>query len=330
MQICFYCGVEEENITECPYCKQQFCSYHSDPSMHDCPGTMVVNPYQVEYARYTTPAESVKISEVAQGQSSGSSVYSQKELERVQTTGGYKWHIDEKYIPKHAFDKDSGVEMKGIFWRAGSEFMHVLIASILMYSMGFITNFRNLQLSIGSDDALRYSAIYALLSLAAFLVHEFSHRQTAVYYGFQTKFRLVTIGVIITVISILAGGGFGVPGAVVIIGLDDEDTKHQTGVCKSAGPFSNVIFGAILIILAMVLPDSIIMTRIFLLQGAFFNFALGAFNLLPVAILDGANIIRWNTKIWVLLVALCILGIVAYFLVFDVLSQRYIEILMNS
>jgi Zn-dependent protease len=153
------------------------------------------------------------------------------------------------------------------------------------------------------------------------MVHEFSHRQTAVFYGFQTKFRLVTVGVVITALSVIAGGGFGVPGAVVIVGLDDESTKHQTGVCKSAGPFSNVIFGSILIVLSMALPDSIIIVRIFLLQGALFNFTLGAFNLLPVAILDGANIIRWNIKVWIALVVLCVLGIVAYVLILEVLQM---------
>jgi Zn-dependent protease len=315
--------MEFESLEACPYCKQEFCSYHTDPSLHDCTGSPVSDPYQIEYSRHTTPSESVKISHI--DAAPAQQMYSEKELERVETSGGYKWHIDENYIPKHAFDKDSGVEMKGIFWRAGSEFMHLLIAAILMYSMGFIANFNAMKSGLGTALAAQYSAIYALLSLAAFMVHEFAHRQTAVYYGFQTQFRLVSVGVLITVVSIIIGGGFGVPGAVVIIGLDNETTREQTGMCKAAGPFSNVIFGTILLGLAFFLPDSVILARIFLLQGALFNYALGAFNLLPVSILDGANIIRWKKSVWLFLIISCIIGIVGYYGILNYLTEIYIK-----
>ena len=85
----------------------------------------------------------------------------------------------------------------------------------------------------------------------AFLFHEFGHRQVAVHFNLQTKFRLLTFGMILTVFSIVFGifslfpGGISLPtlalpGAVVVLGLSKID--RTTGLCKAAGPTVNLVF----------------------------------------------------------------------------------------
>ena len=300
---------------------------HASPTEHDCPGEPISNPYDVQYGKFTQTGNSVKIrSEQVQA---GSEVFTEEQMNRTDTSGGYQWHRDEKYIPANAFDSDSGVEIRGVFWRDGGELYHFLIGGGMMYLMALLANYRILSQNPGffqTGGVFLQAALFALLSTAAFIIHELSHRQTAKFYGFQTKFRLVTLGMGITLFSIIAGGGFAVPGAVMIIGLDEEDTRDQTGMCKAAGPGSNLIFGGILFLLALVLPDSLVIARFFLLQGVLFNFALGLFNLLPVAILDGANIIRWKKQVWIGMVALFIVGIVGYYFYMQYLGEIYRDI----
>ena len=147
--------------------------------------------------------------------------------------------------------------------------------------------------------------------LVAFLVHEFAHRQTAIHFGLNTKFRFFTMGVIMTAICIFLPIKFALPGAVVVLGL--ENISRETGLIKLAGPLSNLILGGILFILG-VLPFWSPMWNNLLLTSANFNFMLGAFNMLPFGILDGDNIKKWNKKIWILFFIIMV-GLLAFTLV---------------
>ena len=95
--------------------------------------------------------------------------------------------------------------------------------------------------------------------MAAFLFHELGHRQVAVHFGLQTKFRLLTFGMLLTVFSLIMGimslfnasGNFpmlALPGAVVVLGL--EKISRKTGLCKAAGPSVNLVFGTILFVIS--------------------------------------------------------------------------------
>ena len=142
-------------------------------------------------------------------------------------------------------------------------------------------------------DVVSFGLIWAWFMLSAFymtafLFHEFGHRQVALHFGLQTKFRLLTYGMIMTVITL---GRMALPGAVVVLGLDKISRK--TGLCKAAGPLVNLIYGSIIG------------------YGAQFNFMLGLFNMIPLGILDGQNIWKWNKKVYFsLIIPLAILLIV--------------------
>ncbi|MCJ7648397.1 MAG: hypothetical protein MUP85_07275, partial [Candidatus Lokiarchaeota archaeon] len=88
--------------------------------------------------------------------------------------------------------------------------------------------------------------------VTAFLFHEFGHRQVALHFGLQTKFRLLTYGMLMTLISL---GRMALPGAVVVLGLDKISRK--TGLCKAAGPLVNLVYGSMLLLISYILPTTL-------------------------------------------------------------------------
>ncbi|MHA1472126.1 MAG: hypothetical protein ACTSQW_03400, partial [Promethearchaeota archaeon] len=108
-----------------------------------------------------------------------------------------------------------------------------------------------------------------------------------------TKFRLLTYGLLMTLISL---GRFALPGAVVVLGLDKISRK--TGLCKAAGPFINLVYGIILFIISFIIPKSLYPLNNIFCIGAYLNFMLGSFNMIPLGILDGQNIWKWKKKVF--------------------------------
>ncbi|MFX1501095.1 MAG: hypothetical protein ACFFDH_09050, partial [Promethearchaeota archaeon] len=68
----------------------------------------------------------------------------------------------------------------------------------------------------------------------------------------------------------------------------------------AAGPTVNLIYGSILFVISFIIPNDPL-NYLFCL-AANLNFMLGTFNMIPIGILDGQNIWRWNKKIYI---ALC-------------------------
>ncbi len=293
MPKCYYCGIDHPSLIKCSYCKQEYCTNHSEPNQHDCPLTPIQNPFEIppssppistpSYSEDLTPTPSPTDTQ------NSSSMY---------TDGSYYWHRkpEQEEVPD-AFDPDSGVKIPGILMPKLSEAAHIIIASILILSLsisGFIYQFEVIS-NLGTK--ILVIGFLSLMYLVAFLVHEFAHRQTAVHFGLHTKFRLFTMGVIMTAVCVFLPVKFALPGAVVVLGL--ENISRETGLIKLAGPVSNLILGGVLFLLG-VLPFWSGMWNHLLMTSAYFNFMLGAFNMLPFGILDGDNIRKWNKKIWII------------------------------
>ena len=310
MPKCYYCGIDHPSVIKCPHCKQEYCTTHSETNQHDCPLTPIQNPFEIPPSSppISTPSYSEDLTPT-------SSLGNNQSSDSMYTDGSYYWHRkpNQEEVPD-AFDPDSGVKIPGILLPRLSEVAHVIIASILILSLsisGFIFQFKDVP-----DPGMKILIIgfLSLMYLLAFLVHEFAHRQTAVHFGLQTKFRLFTMGVLMTAVCIFLPVKMALPGAVVVLGL--ENISRETGLIKLAGPVSNLILGGILFIGGLILsfiPDVLIWDYL-LLTAANFNFMLGAFNMLPFGILDGDNIRKWNPKIWlgffILMVAMFILTLV--------------------
>ena len=329
---CWFCGVETDQVVQCPQCKKSYCAQHAQPALHDCPGVPIVDIAPMPASSYVGPVNSTP----APLNASHVATYgpTQDEIDRSTQDGSYIWH-GKADIPEDAFNPESGVEMPFVFWPKGSELAHFLIGGGLMFLFGFLT-FYSLYSSLMATGGLYYVCneihtyyvnsilqtdcsiapitIYQILVLAgifmfSFFGHEFGHRQVARHYKMQTEFRLFKVGIILTLFSIglaffgqviwhEALPGLGFPGAVVVIGL--EKISRETGECKVAGPTFNLILGTILFTVSLIgwtaFPWNFV-----LYYAAFFNFQLGLFNMLPIGPLDGRNIIKWKPVVWVLL-----------------------------
>ncbi|MFX0136831.1 MAG: hypothetical protein ACFFDN_24550 [Candidatus Hodarchaeota archaeon] len=304
MANCAHCGVEIIGESfHCNDCGYNYCVRHKEPVDHDCNIIRESLSYQQPPPMTQTYNQTPQISTIPQEQT-----YQQPAtpgVVRGTTDGTYTWYRQENQVPVNAFDPDSGIEFKGILLPHKSELLHFLIGVSLIFIIGVLIFYNQQLINIGFTWAIfMLAGFYA----TAFLFHELGHRQVAIHFGLQTKFRLLTFGMILTVsglifglYSLLGGPSFpslALPGAVVVLGLNKID--RTTGLCKAAGPTVNLVYGAILFVISFIIPNYPLNMLIGL--AANLNFMLGTFNMIPIGILDGQNIWKWNKKVYL---ALC-------------------------
>ncbi len=330
MPNCYHCGKEYEELNYCNNCGQYYCYLHKEQIDHECnivkeAGEMINNQFNsnnqtVPY--FSSSQEDSTFEGVSHPSLSSNEAES---LSGSRTDGSFVWYRRESNVPQNAFDPNSGIEFKGILLPYHSELTHLLIGCLLIYIIGLIGFYRPDQQAV--LNASGYGWIIFMLGgfyTTAFLFHELGHRQVAIHFGLQTKFRLLKFGMIITVFGLIMGvmslvnrtqalPSLALPGAVVVLGLDKIDRK--TGLCKTAGPLINLIYGSIILIISFLVP--IYPINLFLGLSASLNFMLGLFNLIPIGILDGENIFKWNKKVYFLLViSMLILIIINYLCIY--------------
>ncbi len=301
MPKCYHCGTENSELYGCSKCGQSYCSLHKDPIDHEC-------NIVVESLNYTSHATSQLTPQYAAPSQTTPSFTEQSSFTetttRGTTDGTYTWYRQEQAVPENAFDPDSGINFKGILLAHKSELLHFIIGCSLIFLIGIISFY---------NQIIDSGYIWALFMLAgfymtAFLFHEFGHRQVAIRFGLQTKFRLLTFGMLLTTLSLVMGfislisssstfPMLALPGAVVVLGLDKINRK--TGLCKAAGPIVNLIYGSILLIISLLIPNTLYPLNFFIGYASYFNFMLGAFNMIPIGILDGQNIWKWNKRVYI-------------------------------
>jgi Zn-dependent protease len=312
---CAHCG---EQIIGTPFycsdCGYNYCAFHKEPINHDC---SIVRESQSQATVPTqTYNQAPQVIPIAQEQTTTLGIV------RGTTDGTYTWYRQENQIPVDAFSPDSGIKFKGILLPHKSEFFHFLIGVSLIFIIGILTFFNQQLIDIGYGWAI---IMLACFYATAFLFHEFGHRQVAIHFGLQTKFRLLTFGMLLTVTglafglySLISGGpsfpSLALPGAVVVLGLSKID--RTTGLCKAAGPTVNLVYGTILFIISFIIP--IYPLNMLIGLAANLNFMLGTFNMIPVGILDGQNIWKWNKKVYIALCgSLLVLLIITYMLIYS-------------
>ena len=319
MANCAHCGGEIiGDPFHCSECGYNYCAIHKDSVNHDCnivreslrlqQSPTVIQSYSQMPQQSPVPQEQAYQQPYTPG------------VVRGTTDGTYTWYRQESQVPVNAFDPDSGIKFKGILLPHKSELFHFIIGVSLIYIIGIITFTPNL-INTGYEWAIfMLASFYA----TAFLFHELGHRQVAVHFKLQTKFRLLTFGMILTVFgvviniySLISGGNsfpsLALPGAVVVLGLSKID--KTTGLCKAAGPTVNLVYGTILFIISFIIPTYPLNMLIGL--AANLNFMLGTFNMIPIGILDGQNIWKWNKKVYIALCgSLLVLLIITYMFIY--------------
>jgi Zn-dependent protease len=163
--------------------------------------------------------------------------------------------------------------------------------------------------SLGAANwAFVFFALAAIITIS-FFTHEIAHKVTAQRRGLWAEFRLTLWGAVLTCISILLPFKIISPGAVMISGPASMD---DIGKISIAGPLTNIALSSLFLGLTSA-PN--LYSWIFAV-GAFFNGYIAVFNLIPMGILDGYKIFKWNKTIWALVfsvsVALAIMGYLVY------------------
>jgi len=165
-----------------------------------------------------------------------------------------------------------------------------------------------------------FLAIYFPASLLAVAtgvgLHEIMHKVVAQRYGHWAEFRYNPQGLLFAfVLAALAGFLYGAPGATWISGTV---TREQNGRISAAGPMSNVVIAAGLVVIFLALAPQVsslggAILALYILQVATVNAFLAGFNMLPIMPLDGAKVWAWNKAVYAGIAALSIALIVLTF-----------------
>jgi Zn-dependent protease len=178
---------------------------------------------------------------------------------------------------------------RGRVYFSPKELKHLAVAVLLVIGVGFSLGYYYF-----AHLGWFWLSLFAVILTASFLVHEIAHKVTAQRHGLWAEFRLVVLGVVLTLISVLPFF-FKIisPGAVMILG---PAQKEEIGKISIIGPLTNIVLSAVLLGVAFALvPFSFIF-----LFSAYLNALIALFNLIPIGILDGYKIFNWNKTIWAL------------------------------
>jgi Zn-dependent protease len=139
--------------------------------------------------------------------------------------------------------------------------------------------------------------IFGILSFPLFLLHELAHKFIAIRQGFPSRFYLDRNLALFSLISILPFFFIKIiaPGAVVFYGTPSKESEARVAM---AGPLTNIILGGILLGVSFFLSDT---WMFFTLLVSKFSFDLALFNLIPISILDGAKINKWNSTVFIVI-----------------------------
>lgn len=170
---------------------------------------------------------------------------------------------------------------------SNEEITHLTVAALLVIGIGL-----SMELFLNYGYAMLIA--FAIILTASFLLHEIAHKIAAQREGLWAEFRLTLIGAILTIISIITPL-FKIisPGAVMIAGLADTS---RAGKISIAGPTTNMALSTMFIALTILFPQYITILAL----TAFFNAWMAVFNLIPIGILDGFKVFKWDKKNWTL------------------------------
>ena len=174
-----------------------------------------------------------------------------------------------------------------------------IIISLLVISLAFdyIINGRDLDATIAS-----FGYMVVVVGFG-FVLHELAHKFAAIRYGYWAEYKMWFQGLILALVTSYFGFVFAAPGAVYVHGYNIKPSEN--GKISLAGPVTNIIL-ALLFLMFMPLASKNGLLSIAIL-GVYINSFLAVFNLLPLVVLDGAKIFRWNPLIWIATMAVAVI-----------------------
>ena len=144
-----------------------------------------------------------------------------------------------------------------------------------------------------------------------FIAHEMAHKWTAIRFGGVARFVLWPQGILLMFLLAMLPLKFifAAVGAVYI--YKPYLSRKENGIISIAGPATNLAL--CLVFLAVLITSSLLgieLTRIVSIICAYgikINAFLAFFNLLPLGILDGTKVLSWDSRAWLLMIAVSVL-----------------------
>jgi len=134
-----------------------------------------------------------------------------------------------------------------------------------------------------------------------FLLHELGHKIVAQRYGCFAEFRSFDQMLLLAILMSFFGFVFAAPGAVMISG---PVGTRRNGKISAAGPIINLILAFLFLSLLLVFPTGFL--SIIAFYGFFINSWLALFNMIPLWNFDGKKVLRWNKKVYGIIVAIAL------------------------
>lgn len=188
------------------------------------------------------------------------------------------------------------------------EMKHILM-SVTVLTLAFTLAFSGITLGrhnipwlSTAEYILFYAAVSFIAVLSGFLLHELAHKFVAQRNGAWAEFRSYPFGLLIALIMSFTGFLFAAPGAVYIQGMI---SKKQNGLISIAGPLTNMVLGSIFILVSIPVSDVLIDYGLRLIGSI--NLLLAVFNLLPIPPLDGSKVLKWDIKIYAVVMAAAVI-----------------------
>jgi Zn-dependent protease len=180
-----------------------------------------------------------------------------------------------------------------------------LLISVIVLSLAFLIMFRSASFTAYFEEHLGGLWAVGMLGMMvgivalSFVAHELGHKFTAQRFGLWSEYRMFPMGLLLTLLMSFVGFLIAAPGVVYIKGFVDVE---QDGKISVAGPAVNIVLALIGLAGCIAFNHSPVVIFFYLLF--ILNASLALFNLLPIGILDGAKVLRWNSSVWVLCIAI--------------------------
>jgi Zn-dependent protease len=147
-----------------------------------------------------------------------------------------------------------------------------------------------------------YTFVIAAVTVGtAFVFHEMGHKIVAQRYGCFAEFRSFDQMLFLAVLMSFFGFIIAAPGAVMISG---PVGVRRNGKISATGPGVNLALALVFLWVLLMQPGGIL--TIIAFYGFFINSWLALFNMIPIGNFDGKKILRWNKKVYGIMVAIAL------------------------
>ncbi len=192
------------------------------------------------------------------------------------------------------------------------ELIHLAVSTIALSFAFALILYRNEIYANGFNFRLIFFINSLIIVGFAFILHEeLGHKLVAQKYGLWAEYRAWPTGLFFAVaLAVMSRGGFvfAAPGAVMISNVKKSGLGYEyinvsdekMGKIGIAGSVVNIALAIIFLILTMFFASEVFSL------AATVNVWLALFNMIPFGPLDGAKVMNWSKKIWVLTIGVCL------------------------